>query len=70
MAAIIVDYYGAYASWADKLEYIHGEKTNDSIEAIVKKVLDAGLNIQILQNALEEKDVLLVWIDSGKFRQR
>jgi len=61
-------YYGKYKPFEEQTGYTHGEKTSDSIETVVKNVLNAGLNIQILQSS--KTNDLTVWIDSGRFHQR
>ncbi len=54
MSIYIAYYHGKNESLENLTGYIHNEKTEDSIETIVKKVLDAGLNIEILHNGRKD----------------
>ena len=56
MTIHIGHFYGRVAFWEEMTGYKHGEKTKDHIETVVKGILNAGLNVQIIQHFRTEED--------------
>lgn len=59
-------FHGPNGSFEEKTGYAHNSKTFDSVQTIVSKILDAGLNVMILNKPNNK----IIYIDNGRFTQR
>lgn len=59
-------YYGSDRDIVERTGYPHGCKTNESIHDVTRKIIDVGLNVQVLC----VKEGYVVYISHDRFVQR
>jgi len=65
-ANYIGHFHGPNRNFEERTGYAHNTKTFDSVQTIVSKILEVGLNVMIL-NRHNNK---IIYIDDGRFTQR